>query len=417
MRRRRRFAALAVPLVAATLSLVVPATAVADDPQCEPGVTRYVRQSAYAISSLSIPQAWTVADGRGQVVAVVDSGVDPGNAHFPKGTVLPGTSLVPGSAHEDYIGHGTAVAGIIAARPVTGSALIGAARSARILPVRVFQDEDPSGQRAVAYPPSTARMAAGIRWAAAHGADVINVSMSTYPNDRHLPELKAALAFAYRKHAVVVASGGNPATQEKGPVVGPRWPAAGRHVIGVAATNAAGVVDDWSVHGPQNDVAAPGANVLATFHANGDCLYGRDHAYTSFSAPFVAGLAAQLRQRYPDESVDQIAYRIMASADRPRMSRRDDVSGWGEIRPYEALTMSLDPNRAGPPLPGVKRAAAAPVDDTKVTPLVARTDPLAPVRRQAMWAALAAAGLCALALVLRPWLGPLTRGGRRRDAR
>jgi subtilisin family serine protease len=256
-------------------------------------------------------------------------------------------------------------------------------------------------------------MAAGIRWAAGHGADVINVSMSTFPGDRHLPELKAALAFAARKDVVVVASGGNPGKDDRLPLTEPRWPAAGKHVVGVAASNASGAVDEWSVHGPQNDVAAPGANVLAAFHGNGDCLYGQEHAYTSFAAPFVSGLAAQLRERFPDESADQIAYRIMASADRPRMGERDDVTGWGEIRPYEALTMSLDPNRVGPPVPGVAKRVTPKADTSPVTPVAAQTDPLAPVRAQAMWAALVAVGLCALALVLRPWLGPLTRGRRR----
>ncbi len=174
-----------------------------------------------------------------------------------------------------------------------------------------------------------------------------------------------ALAFAARKDVVVVASGGNPGKDDRLPLTEPRWPAAGAHVVGVAASNASGAVDEWSVHGPQNDVAAPGANVLAAFHDNGDCLYGQEHAYTSFATPFVSGLAAQLRERFPDESADQIAYRIMASADRPRMGERDDVSGWGEIRPYEALTMSLDPNRAGPPVPGVRKPAAARADTSR----------------------------------------------------
>ena len=413
-RLRHRLALLAVPLAVSALPLLAPpAPASAEAPPCEPGVTRYVRQSAYAITSLSIPQSWPLSRGQGQVVAVVDSGVDDTNKHFPPGTVLPGTSFVPGSAHEDFIGHGTAVAGIIAARPVAGSALIGAAPEVKILPVRVFQDEDTTGQREVQFPPDTSRMAAGIRWAASHGADVINVSMSTNAGDRHLPALKAALAFAHAKDVVVVASGGNPGAGDTLPMTASRWPAAGTHVLGVAATNPAGVVDQWSIHGPQNDVAAPGANVLATFHGNGDCLYGQEHAFTSFAAPFVSGLAAQLRERFPDESADQIAYRIMASADRPRMGERDDVSGWGEIRPYEALTMSLDPNRAGPPVPGVRMPATATADMSPVTPGAAQSDPLAPVRSQAMWAALVAVGLCALALVLRPWLGPLTRERRR----
>ena len=59
-------------------------------------------------------------------------------------------------------------------------------------------------------------------------------------------------------------------------------------------------------------------DVLIAFHANGDCLGGHEHAFTSWAAGFVSGLAAQLRERFPQESAEQIAYRIMASADRPR---------------------------------------------------------------------------------------------------
>jgi hypothetical protein len=177
------------------------------------------------------------------------------------------------------------------------------------------------------------------------------------------------------------------------------------------------VVDDWSIHGPQNDVAAPGANVLIAFHANGDCLEGADRAFTSWSAGYVSGLAAQLRERFPEESAADVAYRIMASADRPRMSERDDVQGWGEIRPYAALTMTIDPNRPGPPVPGAGSAPAAPPQQDTVTPLAARPDPLDAARAQALWWGLGAVGLGALALVLRPLIGRLARRtprGRRR---
>jgi hypothetical protein len=90
----------------------------------------------------------------------------------------------------------------------------------------------------------------------------------------------------------------------------------------------------------------------------------------------------------------------------------------GEIRPYAALTMSLDPQRPGPPLPGVTQPRTGKTADSPVTPLAARTDPLAPARVEAMWWGLVAVGLCALALVLRPWLGRVTRRtphGRRRS--
>jgi type VII secretion-associated serine protease mycosin len=417
--RRRRTTVAAALVAAAPLVLVGgPASAAPSEQSCEVGRTRYVKESSYAISSLSIPQTWGLATGKGVTVAVVDSGVDARNAHL-RGAVLPGTSFVPGPPTEDILGHGTGVAGIIAARYVAGSALIGAAPEAKILPVRVFQDEDTTGSRPVAYPPDTSRMAEGIAWAVRHGADVVNVSMSTRPTDDALPQLKAALDLARRKDVVVVASGGNQDVDEAFTQV--RYPAGGAGVIGVAATNEVGEVDNWSIHGPQNDVSAPGASVLISYHANGDCLAGNDHAYTSWATGFVTGLAAQLRQRFPHESADQIAYRIMASADRPRMSERDDAQGWGQIRPYSALTMTLDPNRPGPPVPG-----AAPSTDPKpvgspVSPLAARPDPLAPARAEALWWGLPAVGLCALAMVLRPWLGRAAtdrgapRGRRRRS--
>ena len=155
------------------------------------------------------------------------------------------------------------------------------------MPVRVFQDEDTTGSRPVAYPPDTRRMAQGIAWAVRNGADVINVSMSTRPTDDALPELKAALDLARRKDVVVVASGGNQDVDEAFTQM--RYPAGGDGVIGVAATNQSGEVDNWSIHGAQNDVSAPGSDVLISYHANGDCLGG--------SGPRVHQLGHRVRHR------------------------------------------------------------------------------------------------------------------------
>ena len=400
---------------------VVAATAPAAATGCQYGKTQYVDTSSYAIASLGAPQSWPLATGKGVTVAVVDSGVDDHNAHL-SGAVLPGGSFVGGdpTGRVDKAGHGTGVAGIIAARPLTGSKLVGEAPDAKILPVRVFQYDSIQG-RTVPYPPDGTRIAQGIRWAVQNHADVINVSMSSPATDPAVPAIKAAVALAHRHNVVVVASGGNyelPQGQTNAqPTTALRYPAAAPHVIGVAASNAQGEVDDWSIHGPQNDVAAPGANVLITFFANGDCLAG-DKPYTSWAAGFVSGLAAQLRQRFPHESADQIAYRITASADRPRLFERTDTDGGGEIRPYDALTMTLDPNRPGPPLPGAAHQVTPPAPRSPVTPLAVRTDPLAPTRARMLWWALGATGLGALALVLRPWVGRLasSAGSRRRTS-
>jgi type VII secretion-associated serine protease mycosin len=397
----------ATGILAAGLVCVGATPAAAID--CEVGRTQYVTEPAASFVNLAIPQSWRLASGRGVTVAVVDSGVEMDNQHLGPDVVLPGTSLVTGpgispDGRNDQLGHGTAIAGIIAARGLeNGSALYGVAKDARILPVQVFQyDPDPTSNPP--NTPSTPLIAQGIRWAVDNGADVINVSMSADSRDPALGQLKAAVAYAHRADVVVVASAGNNVSTSDGELEATtesRWPAAHPKVIGVAATNQVGVVDDYTVHGPGSDVAAPGSDVLISYHANGDCIGGADRPYSSWAAGFVSGLAAQLRERYPKASADEIMYRILASADRPRLGERDDVEGWGTIRPYEALSMTIDPSLPGPPLPGrFKRVRPEAAED--VDALAAPTDPWADAREAALWWGLGGLGVTALALILRP---------------
>ncbi len=152
-----------------------------------------------------------------------------------------------------------------------------------------------------------------------------------------------------------MASAGN---QLRGrPHRGAALPGRDEDVIGVAGANVNGAVDDFSVHGPHNDVSAPGGQVLISFHANGDCLAGDQHPFTSWAAGFVSGLAAQLREKYPrgvrrrDRLPDHGVRRPSAAVRAATTSRGGD-----SIQPYEALTMTLDPNRAGPELPGARSA-------------------------------------------------------------
>ena len=392
-RRTTRAGVLLAAVVGAALPVAGPVAPADADQQCEIGKTAYIPDLSPNLTAIGVPQTWRIARGRGVTVAVVDSGVDAGNAHF-RGALVRGTSLIPGRATDDYQGHGTGLAGIIAARVVKGSGMLGVAPESSIMPVRVYHSEGTTGT----YGPDTDRLANGIRWATDHGADVINVSMSAGPNDPGLPALRSAVRHALDHDVVVVASVGD---TQGAPVTQDRYPAAFPGVIGVAATDQGGVVDDYSVHGSAVDVAAPGQGVLTTFFANGDCQVAQNPE-TSWSAAFVSGLAAELRGRYPQESVAQITYRIEATAQRPVQGQRDDQQGWGLIQPYDALTMTFDPNREGPPLPGhaSQREEAGPASG--VHALAAEPDPTAPARSAALWWFLGATGVVALALVLRP---------------
>lgn len=355
------------------------------------------------------------ATGRDVVVAVVDSGVDRRNRHLGK-VVAPGKSFIPGDGSngltDDY-GHGTAIAGIVAAQPVPGSAVLGLAPGASILPVRVYVgagENVPKADR-----PRVDRIAAGIRWAATR-ADVINVSMSAPQGS---PALAEAVAFAHAKGAVVVASAGNrtnQGTQTDTSVLpdGLRYPAAYPRVLGVTAANLReqGVSYD-SVGGTHVDVAAPGSRILTTFRDADDCLLAATLSSTSFATGYASAAVALLREAYPAESPDTLIRRLTATATGALSGERTDAQGFGVIRPLDALTLTLAPAaepkaKAQGQVPSQVPNAAAPGGPRLV--VAANVDPRADAREAtAWWVAFGAAGI-ALVMVLS---GLATRSGRR----
>ncbi|PKW28044.1 S8 family serine peptidase [Phycicoccus duodecadis] len=360
---------------------------------CEEGRTQYVADTPAGLIRLAATRAWPLATGRGVTVAVVDSGVAAANAHFPKGSVLPGRSFVGGSATTDKRLHGTAVAGIIAARPLASrSGVQGLAKRATILPVKVVPDEQ--DDRAADADAGT--LAEAIVWAADQGAKVINVSLSTTRDD---PRLAAAVATATSRGALVVASAGTATAEDSLPVTGVRYPAGYRDALGVAATDADDTVARTSVRGEQVDVAAPGVDVLTTFGAWGDCYLSADDGSTSYATGYVSAAAALLAQRFPAEGPRGWAHRLEATAARERRDARDDAVGWGLVQPVEALTAVLDAGVAGPLLPGATPTASPRAVSRRVA-VGEEPDPLAADRRQVLWVAVAGTSLLlGLALV------------------
>jgi membrane-anchored mycosin MYCP len=246
-----------------------------------------------------------LATGAGVRVAVVDSGVD---AALPqlKGRVAAGRDLLAGRA--PCAGHGTAVA----------AAIVAVAPGVTIVPVRV-SDGDPGDADGIG------RLAQGIRWAAGRAA-VINISLVIGVDD---PRVRAAVTVAQRRGAVVVAAVGNDSSR---PVM---YPAAYPSVIGVGAILSSGEPASFSPAGPHTDLVAAG------------------DAGTSFSAAFVSGTVALLRERFPALPAAAVADRLVATSDRAR-----------RLNPYRALAEG-DSRSAGPhAVPaGSSRPAAYGMDD------------------------------------------------------
>jgi thermitase len=227
--------------------------------------------SEWGLAKIGLPALWHVTLGDpGTVIAVVDTGVD-GAVPDLAGAVLPGYDVVDGSGDvTDNVGHGSLVAEIAAGRGDDGVGAAGVCWRCRILPVDVAPH-----RTALA-----SSLADGIRWAADHGADVINVSLVLSAPDAGVA---AAVAYAQTRGAVVVAAAGNDGSWN------PSYPAAYPGVLGVVATDASDHPYSWSTHGPWAAFAAPGCATVGSLVGQATAFCG-----SSAAAPLVAGLAGLL---------------------------------------------------------------------------------------------------------------------------
>ncbi|MCE1178901.1 MAG: S8 family serine peptidase [Micrococcales bacterium] len=405
--------ALAAPALADTTPSPSGSTPAAQE--CKAGKVRYDPATPPALVRLGAERAWTMATGAGVTVAVVDSGVNGRNGHFSSdpasptgGRLLDGTSLVPGTkwATEDLAGHGTAAAGIIAAGTREDSGVVGLARDATILPVRVYADESDQAIKA-GMGPNAARLAQGIRYAASHGARIINVSMST---TQDLPELRSAVQAATASGSLVVASAGNLEKRGDDDPVAALYPGAYPEVLTVAAAGPDDAVTDATFQGPHVDVSAPGSEVLTTFMDAGDCVLATGAPSTSWATAYASAAAALVAQRFPSEKPAEWKHRLEATASRPQRDRRDDATGWGLIQPTEALTLVDDGSLAGPAAPGRTKQPAEPAPAQQID-LRAVPDPERTAVTASLWWALAGT-TAVLALTLLALLGRELRARR-----
>ncbi|MDT7539918.1 MAG: hypothetical protein QOI82_3503 [Actinomycetota bacterium] len=257
--------------------------------------------SQWGLTTLHATTAWAAGDGTGQVVGVVDTGVDATQPDLA-GAVLPGTDIVDpgGDGRTDPNGHGTHVAGIVAAVAGNGIGGAGLAAGARVLPVRVMA-ADGSGWDSDA--------AAGLIWAADHGATVVNLSFGGPDRSAVMDQ---AVSYALSEGVSVVVAAGN-----EGDVGDPvEWPAASPGVIAVGAVNAQGVRPPWSSTGSHLAVVAPGVDILSTVPVRAADPSGyASWSGTSMAAPFVTASVALLRKAQPVLTPSAVRQRLVATAD------------------------------------------------------------------------------------------------------
>ncbi|MFB7382096.1 type VII secretion-associated serine protease mycosin [Kitasatospora purpeofusca] len=290
-----------------------------------------VQAVPWSLQRMVLDELWQggATTGAGVLVAVIDTGVDDQNPQLAD-KVLDGGSLlkdkegkrVEGGGKDDLVGHGTKVAGIIAASRSDRTGFVGIAPGAKVLSIR---QNDAEGNGDVHS------LVEAVNSAVAQGAKVINISQDVRgaADTRFVgyEELKAAVDNAESRGVVVVASSGNDGKK------GDTYPAAFRTVLAVGASDRNNERTYFSQYGDFVDVAAPGVDMLSTVPRGGQCV---DNG-TSFAAPYVAGLAALLVGAHKDWKPSQVRAWIEQTAQRTD-HKSNEYIGWGVVDPVKAVT-------------------------------------------------------------------------------
>jgi hypothetical protein len=266
----------------------------------------------YALAKLRLPEAHMLAHGANVTIAVIDSGIDARHPELANAVADSFDAL--GSKDGPHV-HGTGVAGAIAAH----ARLMGSAPAARILAIRAF-GSSPNGAESTSF-----IVLRGLDYAAAHGAQIVNMSFAG-PKDSLI---ERGIAAAAAKGIVMVAASGN-----AGPKSPPLYPAAYPDVIAVSATDAQDRLFAASNRGSYVAVSAPGVDIF---------LPAPDEKYqmtsgTSFSAAYVSGLVALMLERNPSLRPDEVRAILLKTARDLGAPGRDDQFGAGEADAYAAVS-------------------------------------------------------------------------------
>jgi subtilisin family serine protease len=268
--------------------------------------------SEWHLQTINAPIAWNSSVGTGVTVAILDSGIDATHPDLV-GQVVPGWNFYDNNSNTaDVNGHGTMVAGVVAARGNNSIGVAGVAWGAKLMPVRV---SDASGTGTLSA------FANGLTYAADHGARVANLSFPVQSSS----STQAAAQYFVNKGGVVFNSAGNYGALDSTP--------ASSSLVSVSATGNTDTLASWSSYGPYVDLSAPGVGIWTTSLGGG---YSAGSG-TSFSSPLSAGVAALMISVNPSLAPSQIVSLMESTAVDLGTAGYDYSYGYGRVNAAAAV--------------------------------------------------------------------------------
>ena len=268
--------------------------------------------SEWHLQTMDAPNAWNLANGSGVVVAILDSGIDATHPDLAN-QLVPGWNFWDNNSNTtDVYGHGTKVAGVVAAAGNNGIGVAGVAYGARLMPIRVT---DTSGYA------SLSALANGLTYAADHGARVANMSFAV----QSYSTVISAAQYFMNKGGVVMNSAGNSGVLDS--------TAASSALVSVGATDSTDTIASFSSYGPYVDVSAPGVGIWTTTMGGG---YGGVSG-TSFSSPLTAAVAAVMMSANSNLAPAQIVSLLESTSVDLGSGGYDTYYGYGRVSAGQAV--------------------------------------------------------------------------------
>lgn len=277
-------------------------------------------------SDVDAVEAWSLTSGAGQVViAVLDSGVSHEHPDLEHKLIDGYNATGQGSlsdSNDIYNSHGTHVAGIAAAQSNNGMGMTGMSWGSQIMPVKIAN---------ILGFTSDVWMSQGLIWAVDNGARVVVISFGL---DHGSDLMYDAIQYAHSRGVVVCASAGNTGVE------GVKYPAKYPETIAVSATDNQDKLASFSTYGPEITVAAPGVDIISTWHSLGEPTYSFQSG-TSAACPLVGGVAALVLSADPTLSPDQVRTILTDSAEDLGGIGFDNLYGYGRVNAHRAVGVAM----------------------------------------------------------------------------